>query len=464
MHSTHATSPTIGAQLSFGAGLWFLIGCFALAWTQPALRGESLRSVSGQFLISWSSDRFYTPELTPAERNEGLIALTPELVSLTAEQVKSQILQVLELGDHWKQNIRITLRSSLVEQEPLVLLPTRFADGWGFRLLLYPKLKEAQWIRSLVQIMLLDLINRPSPERMCSPPSWLVDGLWQEMLQTAITNPSMSLDDILAPGQLNTSDERFRSYVLNSDSTSLARAYLKTVQPIALEDLLLSDDSGLNDLRLRHSSHLLFHGLGLTPEGVAGIQRFIGGMSGYLNWQSAFHLAFAQSYPNMLQLEKAWALQIAALSQYNPRRRADMQRSLEVIEEVLTPQAKVALRENELPVYERFSLETVLQRWPSQARDNQVRQMLERLRELKQWTVFECGPLIDDYIELLQGFLEQVPQIGLDPVRKGELPLREGVLVSRTIRRLVQIEKRRQLMANQFRELDRQASTVNLGS
>jgi len=65
---------------------------------------------------------------------------------------------------------------------------------------------------------------------------------------------------------------------------------------------------------------------------------------------------------------------------------------------------------------------------------------------------------------LLQGFLEQVPQIGLDPVRKGELPLREGVLVSRTIRRLVQIEKRRQLMANQFRELDRQASTVNLGS
>jgi hypothetical protein len=141
-----------------------------------------------------------------------------------------------------------------------------------------------------------------------------------------------------------------------------------------------------------------------------------------------------------------------------------MQRSLEVIEEVLTPQAKVALRENELPVYERFSLETVLQRWPSQARDNQVRQMLERLGELKQWTVFECGPLIDDYIELLQGFLGQVPQIGLDPVRKGELPLREGVLVSRTIRRLVQIEKRRQLMANQFRELDRQASAVNLGS
>ena len=181
--------------------LTFALWAVLLGTPKLELQGESLQSTSGQFLTIWVKDRFYTPELTPNQVNQGWVALTPSLVSLTAEQVKTGILKVLGHEDQWAQRIRIHLSSKLIDQEPFVTLPTRFNNGWGFRVMLYPKIRKDRWIRNLVHVLLLDLINRAGTERMFDPPAWLIDGVWQEMLQTSLVDPSLSLEDVVAPGQ-----------------------------------------------------------------------------------------------------------------------------------------------------------------------------------------------------------------------------------------------------------------------
>ena len=134
--------------------LTFALWAVLLGTPKLELQGESLQSTSGQFLTIWVKDRFYTPELTPNQVNQGWVALTPSLVSLTAEQVKTGVLKVLGLEDQWVQQIRIHLSSKLIDQEPFVTLPTRFNNGWGFRVMLYPKIRKDRWIRNLVHVLL----------------------------------------------------------------------------------------------------------------------------------------------------------------------------------------------------------------------------------------------------------------------------------------------------------------------
>ncbi len=434
--------------------LTFALWAVLLGTPKFELQGESLQSTSGQFLTIWVKDRFYTPELTPNQVNQGWVALTPSLVSLTAEQVKTGVLKVLGLEDQWSQRIRIHLSSKLIDQEPFVTLPTRFNNGWGFRVMLYPKIRKDRWIRNLVHVLLLDLINRAGTERMFDPPAWLIDGVWQEMLQTSLVDPSLSLEDVVAPGQFSDPGMRFRTWVYNEDATHMAKLTLKTLEPLSLESLLMPESYDFDDIRYRHSAHLLFHGLLTQVEGVSGMQQFLREMPHFLNWQTTFHRSYHASFPNMLRLEKWWALQTAALSQYNPVRRADMQRSLELLKASLTPQAKLAEREDALPVYTSVSLEGVIGQWEGAVRDEQLRQVHLRLMELKNQVVFECVPLVEDYAQLIQEFLEQLSRLGFQSTKKGALPLRERTLVNRTLGRLEQLELRRLQMLEQFRQLD----------
>ena len=74
--------------------------------------------------------------------------------------------------------------------------------------------------------------------------------------------------------------------------------------------------------------------------------------------------------------------------------------------------------------------------------------------ELKNQAVFECVPLVEDYAQLIQEFLEQLSRLGFQSAKKGALPLRERTLVNRTLGRLEQLELRRLQMLEQFRQLD----------
>ena len=107
-------------------GLW-MVTCLVLA------RGESLQSKSGQFVITWSNDLVSKPRLNTLEKSQGLIALTPDLISLTAERIKEGIIESLGIQDTWRNKIRITLGTGNRKNPPFVTVPTRFANGWGFR-------------------------------------------------------------------------------------------------------------------------------------------------------------------------------------------------------------------------------------------------------------------------------------------------------------------------------------------
>ena len=175
------------------AGFWFFAGA------QHAKAG-TLISKSEQFVVVWEGEVFEPSNLNGVEKNNGLIALTPDLVALNAEQIKDMMLQALGVQDSWRNKIRFTISSNNRSKEPFITVPTRYANGWGFQVVLKPKISEDIWLRNLVHVLLLEIVNRPSPEVMCNPPAWLIEGLRQFVLHSAIMDPSLTVDDMVEVG------------------------------------------------------------------------------------------------------------------------------------------------------------------------------------------------------------------------------------------------------------------------
>ena len=104
--------------------------------------GKTLQSRSGQFVISWANDPLSTPYLNTLERRRGFIALTPDLISLTAERIKDGIMEALGLQDTWRNKIRITISTGSRKTQSFVTFPARYSNGWGYRVLLKTKISE----------------------------------------------------------------------------------------------------------------------------------------------------------------------------------------------------------------------------------------------------------------------------------------------------------------------------------
>lgn len=428
-------------------GLW-MVTCLVLA------RGESLQSKSGQFVITWSNDLVSKPRLNTLEKSQGLIALTPDLISLTAERIKEGIIESLGIQDTWRNKIRITLSTGNRKNPPFVTVPTRFANGWGFRVFLKPKIREDIWIRNLVHVILLEMVNRPSPEHMCDPPTWLIEGIRQSVVHSSLVDHSLTVGDMIEVGNPNNNLGNPVPWFYKRKPTFVAKEFLRTQAPLSADQIFQANPDLAASYNFKHCSHLMFAEMVQMHDGITSIQRFIEQLPNYFNAQTAFHKAFAQRFPNMLELEKWWAVVTASVTQYNEKRRWDMEKSLTELGGILNPPAKVAMSKESLPTWRKFTFKDVLAYWSGEARDSQLDHITQQLQLLKAQSLLEVMPLVDQYLTLIRQFKGHLAQVGYAPDKRGQLVARESQIINRTLRNLAQLEKEREGFLAKYKALD----------
>ncbi len=428
--------------------------------------GETLQSKSGQFVISWANDLLSTPQLNTLERNQGLIALTPDLISLTAERIKDGIIEALGVQDTWRNKIRITISSGRRNSQPFVTLPTRYTNGWGYRVVLKPKIREDVWIRNLVHVILLEIVNRPSPEHMCDPPAWLIEGLRQHVVHSSLMDHSLTVEDMIEVGNPNNNLGRPVPWFYKRKPTFAAQQFLRTNDPLSAEQIFHASPSLTETANFRHCSHLMFSEMLQMVNGARSIHRFIELLPRYFNAQTAFHQSFAENFPNMLELEKWWAVTTASVTQFNEKRRWDMEKSLTELGTILNPPAKVALNKDSLPSWRRFSFEDVVGYWKGKERLAQLDHITQQLQLLKAQSLLEVIPLVDKYLSFISEFKEQLSQVGYAPDKRGQLVARESQIIKRALRSLARLEREREGFLAKYKALDEveAASNGNLSS
>ncbi|MDA7618054.1 MAG: hypothetical protein P8L18_11705 [Verrucomicrobiota bacterium] len=404
---------------------------------------ETLQSRSGQFLVSWVKDFAYTPRPNALERSQGMVALTPELIALTAEQTKDAVLQALGVRDTWRHKIRITLSTRQGVQAPFIAIPMRYSDGWGYRVLLKPKIEEDAWIKHLIHVILLEIVNRPSPEKMCDPPAWLVEGMRAYVVHSAIVDPSLTVEDMVVVGAENRQLGNPVPSFLKRESTFQAKAFFRSNSPLSAAQLFQADVATQTTPGFRHGAHLMFRELCLMPQGKVSMIRFIEMMPRFLNWQTAFHKSHQDTFPNMLGLEKWWAVLTASITQYNEGRRWNMKRSLDELGRILNPPAKIATDPGTLPQWQTVPFKEVIASWGAEERSLQIKHFTRQLEILKANSLFEVVPVIEGYLEWMQGFGDALGRVGFDPLQRGQLVLREGQIIRRATEQLERLEQER---------------------
>ena len=196
------------------------------------------------------------------------------------------------------------------------------------------------------------------------------------------------------------------------------------------------------------------------------MHRFIELLPQYFNAQTAFHRAYSQSFPNMLELEKWWAVVTASVTQFNDKRRWDMKKSLSELGAILNPPAKIALDKESLPKWRQFTFKDVLAYWKGQQRISQLDYITQQLQLLKAQSLLEVIPLIDQYLVFIGEFKDHLRQVGYAPDKRGQLVSRESQIIKSGLRRLAKLEKEREGFLAKYRALDEvaAASKANLSS
>jgi hypothetical protein len=73
----------------------------------------------------------------------------------------------------------------------------------------------------------------------------------------------------------------------------------------------------------------------------------------------------------------------------------------------------------------------------------QIKHFTRQLEILKANSLFEVVPVIEGYLEWMQGFGDALGQVGFDPLQRGQLVLREGQIIRRATEQLERLEQER---------------------
>lgn len=294
--------------------LGLALGC-ALALRVPAqsaLPGLiTARSHSGQFVVTGRATASILPATLGQTVATNWVPLQPTFLSMTCERVKEALLLRLGARDRWQGQVTVLLRPLRHLDDPPRLLPTRFKDGWVYRLELPDAMDPEQLIRTLVGVLVVEWANRQSSDAPADVPLWLTEGLTQTLLAEPVLN--------LVVSPPNTRQERLllretTKHGRQAPPLAAARAYFASHEPLDFEDLCWPQPltaPGADFLAFKHSAGLFASCLLRLRGGGASLTAMLDELGRCRNWQTAFLRAFPAHFARILDVDKWWALEIA---------------------------------------------------------------------------------------------------------------------------------------------------------
>ena len=325
------------------------------------------RSRTGQFLVIGElfgpEDRAPNPILIPSSSqrsvaftpfrpldSQGVATLSPPILSVACERIKSEVLRILKIEDRFNGSIVVRLFPADKRRPPSTIVGTQFADGWRYTLEIQDRVHWTLLVRTTVEALLLEIANRGNGGQLNPIPLWLSEGV------TTLLIGESSRE--LVP-QLN---REFKDS--NRSMDPLVAIAAKTVgrSPLGFDALAFPTDAMVNDTNqfqlFQGSAALFVHHLRSKGGGSGSLGALVFAFNRSLNWQTALLKTYPAEFQSLLDVEKWWAVTSVAFYAQNASRfittetldrhlRAILQETVEVARSTNSPLGRRVLRLSE---------------------------------------------------------------------------------------------------------------------
>jgi hypothetical protein len=320
-------------------------------------------SVSGQFVVTAApgiSPLRFVLDLIPT--NEDVVRLEPAELAVSADRVRDTLLKKLGVAPNvpWSGKIFLALHPARSLDENVEIFSSRFDPGWNYHVVLPDMLPRERLARALTGVLLLEYANRATTNRSAEMPSWLVDGLAQELLASDLQGLIVSAPNGVINGiptdQVNITQR-------GMDSLKGTRAVLQNYSILTFTQLSWPTDaqvSGDDGGAYRASAQLFVDELLKLHDGPAKLCTFVELLPRYYNWQTAFWAAFHENFSSTLQVEKWWALQSIVFVSRSPGPQWTLAASRQKLDEILSVPVRFREGSNSLPATAEISLQKVI--------------------------------------------------------------------------------------------------------
>lgn len=357
------------------------------------------------------------------QQGDGKVVVDPTALLVSAGRIKRALLQSLDLSPRGGDAIRFIVAASPFGVEEMRISQGLFTEGWLYDVMVPDRLTEFEIIRGVVHVLLLEVANRGGRTRSAEIPEWLIEGL-------AMNARTLISPDVLAGGprfdgtmltgerlllggaqvQLNFApfdNPMSREYGAN-DLLREARDFLRQEQPLTLDELRaasLARGDALDRQRFHVCAQLLVTGLLNLPDGRKRLAQMLRALPQSWNWELTFFEAYRPYFPQPLDLEKWWWVNLNAFTGRDPAQILSVESGLDKLESILKPAVKIWGATNELPARENITLKQLLTDWDFAAQRLVLEKTLADLTVLQANCTRALAPVVQGYRTLLQGYL-----------------------------------------------------------
>ena len=393
-----------------------LLALAASAQFQP--ESFSTRSVSGQFLVHVAPGTQYSFAPSNFETNAGFIRLDPTLVPVSCERIKQILWRELEAKPPYSGKVFVTIYPSRGAEQPIAINAEPFSDGWQYSVILPNLIERVRYVRTIVQVVLVEMANRGGVTHAAEVPLWLVEGLTQELLA------SREIQIILPPPNTPANNIRLTYTPLDArraNPLEKAHQVLTRLTPLSFQQMSWPADEQLVNAggeRFSCSAQLFVHQLLEFTDGGSCLRSMLSELSRHYNWQLAFLTAFHSHFGRPLDVEKWWALEVAHFTGRDLTEAWSMEEGWQKLQDAIHPAVQIRTGTNELPLEAQVSLQSVIREWPANRQPPALQAKLRELESLRLRLTKDLAPLVDEYRQVISAYLENRQHTGFFLFRK----------------------------------------------
>ncbi len=369
------------------------------------------RSHSGQFIVQAQPSGGERSRLISAlENNRNFVRLDASLLPVSCERIKQIVCRQLGIGAPWTGRIFLNLYPAVSGEDQISLASGRFRDGWQYRLELPDVVERSRYVRSVIEVLLLEIANRSAADHSAEVPVWLSEGLCRQLL---LAN---ELEIILPPPRADSAGLRLATTVVNARKenplepahTRLCASPALTFQQLSwpASEQLLGEEGEI----YRSSAQLFVHELLSLKEGPACLQAMLAELPQHYNWQFAFLHAFRPYFQRPLDIEKWWALHLEHFTGRDLAQAWPAAESWEKFDAVICSAVQVRSGSSQMPMSAEVKLQTVIREWDGQRQIEGLQAKVRELQQLRLRLPQPFAPLAERYHGVLVTYLEHLDQ------------------------------------------------------
>ena len=371
------------------------------------------------------------------------LSLDPAILATSCDRIRNTLL--VELG-YLRPGQTPLLRKSpdagLIfltvfpsKNHPVTISATPGKTSWDYRVELPNEMAPAQLISTVVNAVLLNLVNQSGGGQSFEIPRWFTDGLAAHVQASALA------DIALQP------DTRVQ---VTFDPTAGPRARLKQKLPLTFEDLSWPESMPKERAELfQDSAQVFLAELMRLPQGQSHIRQMLTRLPHFRNWQYCFLDAFRSQFSTLREVEKWWAVTQVSFSGYDAARAMSFEESRRQLEKALRIPVEYQTGQVVQPKRLELPIQEIIEKWDFLRQKIVLQKNLLQLRSLLMRASREFVPLAADYINAIDSYILQREQSATVVPPKGKPSITAGAASALAIRRLNQLDQKLFSLATQ---------------